>query len=175
MLKRPTQEGFTLIEVMIAICVLTIGIMAVAQMQVRAIHQNSNAFTRSRANAVALSILEELKRLPFDDAALNAGGGNLNAGMAPPGGVPVPGLADHIFNPANLVGLTNSFQVNGNEIVDGTGQKYQLFYNVIRPVVNIGTETFTPSCTIRLFVYWTTPLGQNFIELTTVKYNNVTL
>jgi type IV pilus assembly protein PilV len=171
--KIRTRDGFTLVEVMIAMVVMTIGILAVAQMQVRAINQNSNAFDRTRANNVALAVLEELKRLPFNDAALAAGGGDLDAGRAPQGAAPTPGNADHLFIPANFPGLTNSFTVNGNTIVDGNGRRYQLFYNVLRPTITIGTDTFTPTCTIRLFVYWNTPMGQSFVELTTVKYNNV--
>ena len=167
---RANKDGFALIEVLIAMVVFAVGVLAIAQLQYRAILQNSSAFTRTRAVAVALAVMEELKRLPFDDANL-AGSGNLDAGWVQLGSDPIPADADHVFDPAAMPVLGNTLQVDGNDILDGSGRLFQLFWNVQPNTVTIGTDTSTPTCTIRLFVYWDSPLGKNHLEMTTVKAN----
>ena len=166
------NKGFTLIEVMIAIVVLSMGILAIAIMQITAIKDNSTAFSRSFANDISRTFLEELKRLPFDDANLTAGP-DLNAGMAVGGGDPTPGNADH-FNPSTLLTIANMYQVVGTDIIDNTGTRFQIFWNVDKGnTIQVGTETFIPFCTIRLFIYWETPLGKNHLTITTIKHNNI--
>ncbi len=59
--KLPGEGGFTLIEVLIAITILTIGLMAVAGMQVSAIHGNKMGNDVSTAIFLAQDKLEELK------------------------------------------------------------------------------------------------------------------
>ena len=51
------QKGVTLIEAMVAMVLLSIGIVAVAAMQTRAIGASGAAFERTGANGVALSVL----------------------------------------------------------------------------------------------------------------------
>lgn len=168
------KNGFALIEVLIAMVVFAIGVLGIAAMQCRSVTQNRVAYDRTKANAVAVTVLEELKRLPFDDPGLAAGGGDLDAGKAPAGKDPTPGDADQVFDPALFPALAESYQIDGNNnIVDGDGRRFQLFWNVLRATFTVGADTYTPYCTIRLFVYWDTPLGKNHIETTTVKYNNV--
>ena len=152
--------------------VLSIGILAVAVMQIKTIDDNSTAFSRSYANDIALTFLEELKRLPFDDPNLTAGI-NLDAGMAVGTGTPTPGNADH-FNPAALLTIANMYQVSGTDIIDNTGTRFQLFWNVDRTdTITVGADSFTPYCKIRLFIYWETPVGRNHIKVTTIKYSNL--
>lgn len=171
MLRIKQNNGFTLIEVMITMLVLTIGMSAMAVMQLQAMKGNKTAFSRTSANSIALTFLEELKRLPFDDTNLNAGN-VLNAGEAPPGGTPTPALADHLYVPANFPAITNMFQVSGNDIIDSTGNQFQLFWNVDKTVINFGGKSFTPFCTLRLYMYWDTPKGLNSLSITTIKFNN---
>jgi type IV pilus assembly protein PilV len=168
------KKGFTLIEVVIAMAILSIGILAVTAMQIEAIRGNADASVRSQANAVALSVLEELKRLPFDDANLTAGA-NLNAGMAIAGGTPTPASADHVYAPGQMPLLSNIYRVIGTNLVDSSGTNYQIFWNVDKTPVVIGTESFIPFCTIRLFMYWDTFMGTNHLEVTAYKYNNIKL
>ncbi len=166
------NKGFTLIEIMIAIVVLSIGILAIAIMQIKAIKDNSTAFSRSYANDISHTFLEELKRLPFDDPNLTAGS-DLDAGMAVGAGTPTPINADH-FNPSTLLTIANMYQVVGTDIIDDTGTRYQIFWNVDKgDSIQVGTETFTPFCTIRLFIYWETPLGKNHLTITTIKHSNI--
>ncbi len=172
MRRIANHSGFTLIEVMIAILILGIGISAMVAMQVQAIKGNQTAFYRTDANAVALSVLEELKRLPFDDPNLDPGA-DLDAGRAPSGGAPNPAAADHLYTPANFPALSGIFQVSGTDLITPTGKRYQLFWNVLKPSIVIGGDTFTPYCTIRLFVYWDAMMGTNSICMTTIKFNNL--
>lgn len=174
MITLKNKGGFTLIEVMITMLVLSIGILAMTMMQIKATHGSSSAYSRSRANSIALTFLEELKRLPFDDANLTgSAGANLDAGIAPAGGAPTPASAAHVYTAANFPFLTNMFQTSGTDILDTTGKAYQIFWNVDRSPITIGTDTYTPFCTIRLFVYWNTPLGRNHAIFTAIKYNNI--
>ena len=59
--KPRDDKGFTLIEVLIAITLLTVGLMAVATMQVSAIHGNKTGSDISNATFLAQDKLEELK------------------------------------------------------------------------------------------------------------------
>ncbi len=165
------NNGFTLIEVMITLAVLFVGILAMSLMQVQAIKGNSSAFSRTNANAIALTFLEELRRIPFDDSNLTAGT-DLNAGKAPAGGNPIPANADHQYNPANFPALSGMYQISGNNIVDNSGKQFQLFWNVITTSITVGTNTYSPYCTIRLFMYWNTLMGSNSLSITTIKFNN---
>ena len=68
------DQGFTLIEVLIAMFIFTIGILAVASMQVSALTGNSTA---DRATIRIVSVqytLEALIALPYDDPKLEAAG-----------------------------------------------------------------------------------------------------
>jgi len=59
------QEGYTLIEVLIAITVLAFGLMAVATMQVTAIKTNAIASGMSQGLTLAQAKVEELMNLPY--------------------------------------------------------------------------------------------------------------
>ncbi len=168
------NDGFTIIEVMITMLILMIGIMAMTLMQVRAIQGNSSAFSRSNANTIALTILEELKRVPFDSSNLTAGG-NLVAGAVPAGQTPDFTAVDNVYDPLaddDLNSLDNMYTTNGNFLVDRSGHTFQLFWNVENTTITIGGSTYTPYCTIRLYMYWDTKNGGNSLNITTVKYNN---
>lgn len=170
-MAQTDNKGFTLIEVMITIVILFVGILAMTMMQVQAIKGNHSAFSRTTANAIALTFLEELRRIPFDDANLTAGT-DLDAGKAPSGGNPVPANADHQYDPENFPALSSMYQVNNNNIVDESGKEFQLFWNVTTNSITIGTNTNTLFCTIRLFMYWNTMMGMNSLSITTIKFNN---
>ena len=74
--KKTAEAGFTLVEVIIAIFLLTIGILGMASMQVQALQGNSFAGNISESNALCQYKIEELMSLPYDHADLE----DLNAG-----------------------------------------------------------------------------------------------
>ena len=62
-------RGFTIIEVLIGICVLSIGLLAVGVMQIAAVKNNRTGNTFSQASALARAQMEIIKNGEMDDAA----------------------------------------------------------------------------------------------------------
>lgn len=155
------NNGFTLIEAVIALAILTMGIMVVAIMQERSIRGNQSAFYRTSANILATSLLEELKSLPFDDPVLDQTSVNLeNDGSA------------HTFDPDDFDDLAGLLALDNGQLVDNTNRRFTVSWAVADNSLP-GLET--PSKTIRLFMNWDSMLGNNRLEITAVKYNNISL
>ncbi|MBV5329869.1 MAG: prepilin-type N-terminal cleavage/methylation domain-containing protein [Chlorobium sp.] len=87
---KPTinQDGFTLIEAMIAMMLLTIGILPLFTMQIRAINGNATANSLTGASTRALDQIEQILSWNPSDSRLtdtntinftNANGVNVNA------------------------------------------------------------------------------------------------
>ncbi len=76
--KVKNGEGFTLIEVIIAISILTIGILAVASMQISAINGNESASNLTGATTWGQDKVEELLALPYANVTT---GGPINQGI----------------------------------------------------------------------------------------------
>lgn len=67
------EGGFTLIEVLLAMAIFLIGILAVLMMHIKAINTNSGARSVTLNYTWAMDKVEELLRLPYDDSNLAAG------------------------------------------------------------------------------------------------------
>jgi len=65
------ERGFTFIEVLIVIAIFSIGVLAVAVMQVTAINTNAAARLSGEATALASNQLEALMALDYGHADLN--------------------------------------------------------------------------------------------------------
>jgi len=116
---------------------------------------------------VALSLLETLKNLPFDNANLAFTGatpGNLNSATA------------RTFTAANLPEMQSLLQQGAaaGTVVDHSGITYQLSWAVQDNLVP-ADPTKTLNKTIRVYMTWNSPMGQNNLQMTTVKYNNISL
>jgi len=70
---RDNDQGFSLIEVLIAITIFSIGLLAVASMQSTSIDSSSSAMTQTEVAAWAADRVEALMALPYHDSALDAG------------------------------------------------------------------------------------------------------
>ena len=68
------ENGFTMIEILIAISIFAVGMLAVASMQVSGIHGNSTANTLTGAAAWAADTMETLLVRPYDHIDLDPGG-----------------------------------------------------------------------------------------------------
>ena len=72
--KREMQmdiKGFTLIEVLIVMAIFSIGILAVAAMQVTSTKSNASARRITEATALAENQIENLMQVSYDHADLN--------------------------------------------------------------------------------------------------------
>ena len=72
-LKRNNELGFTLIEVLVALSIFAIGILAVVSMQVMAVEENTLSRRMTEGSHLALGKMEELSGLDYTDSNLNAG------------------------------------------------------------------------------------------------------
>lgn len=68
---KTASAGFTMVEVLIALAIFSIGILAVFAMQISAINQNSAARMQSEATGVAVHTMERLISAPYDHEDLN--------------------------------------------------------------------------------------------------------
>ncbi|KXJ53504.1 type IV pilus modification protein PilV [Neptuniibacter pectenicola] len=71
------QQGTTLIEVLIAVVVISIGLLAVAALQTVALKSNNGSYYRSQATFLAYDMADRIRAAP--DAAEN---GDYNDGQA---------------------------------------------------------------------------------------------
>ena len=68
-----TEKGFTLVEIMVAICVFSIGMLAVASMQVSGTQGTANAKWQTGATVWASDQMEKIISLPYDHPDLADG------------------------------------------------------------------------------------------------------
>lgn len=73
MKRLSNQKGFTLLELLIALTILTVGLLGLAGLHIAAIQGNVSGFKISTAAAVAQQRIEELKALDSSAAALSDG------------------------------------------------------------------------------------------------------
>jgi type IV pilus assembly protein PilV len=67
---RPRASGFTLIEVMLSVMVLSVGLLAIGSMQIKAINGNTHATRLTEGSTWAQNMIERLMSLPYNDPAL---------------------------------------------------------------------------------------------------------
>ena len=71
--KIRNDEGYTLIEILIAIAILSIGLLAVATMQISSIRVNDTARRMTRRATIAQDRLEYIMSLKYTHAVLTSG------------------------------------------------------------------------------------------------------
>ena len=64
--RSTDQNGFALIEVLMAMVIFTVGILALAGLQVTTINGIAAARMQTEATAIGARIVERLRSLPFD-------------------------------------------------------------------------------------------------------------
>ena len=122
------QQGFSLIEALIALVVISVGLLALGAMQIGAMKANTVAQSRTVAVSMAQSQLDFLRTLSFDSDLLKDrdSSNTLDAGY---GNGDTPDAV-----------ITDATGPNG--------QTFQVFWNVIEDTPVVDTRT------IRLFVTW---------------------
>lgn len=81
-MNRHHVKGFTLVEALVALLVLSIGLLGVAALQLTALQNNNNALFRSQATYLAYDIAD---RIRANRGAALAGGYVVGYGAAPAG------------------------------------------------------------------------------------------
>ena len=72
-MSNKNNSGFTLIEILITIAILSVGILAVMTMQIRATRSNLEARKVTESASWVSDQFERLMAIPYDDAQLNPG------------------------------------------------------------------------------------------------------
>lgn len=118
------EGGFTLLEVLIAVAILTFGILAVASMQGSAIRGNSRAWDVTEAANSAMDRIEKLMLADYDTD---------------------PGLAD--TDADGIAGLNDDTAITA-DLSDTSHPVYDLFWNIAVNQPRINTKT------VRIIVKW---------------------
>ena len=95
--RMAKQEGFSLIEIMVAMTFLGIGLLAIAQLIPMGMVGITDARIRTNAVQTGQQVLDQLRATDFDEPALTAGtytqsDGRYNLVWTITDNVPVPGM-----------------------------------------------------------------------------------
>ena len=140
-MKKKNQKGFTLIEIMVTVVVLSAGVLAVAAMQTNAINGNASARGQTRATVLARDRLELLMTLPFNHTAFVDTNADGVAGLDNDNDA----RNDYILDPgdSSVRFPAPADQADPNNPIDG---KYNVCWNTAQP----GNNTIT----IRVITTW---------------------
>ena len=70
--RKRREEGFTLIEVLIALTIFSIGLLGVGAMQISSINGNASANNFTQGSTWAVDRVEKLLSLPYNHSDLDA-------------------------------------------------------------------------------------------------------
>jgi type IV pilus assembly protein PilV len=106
------QKGFSLVEILIAMTVFAVGLLALAGMQITAIQGNAFSGTTTDAATLAQDRLEQLMPLTYSSLTTDD---DLAAGAHPPG-------TQQIGGTVTIQGITytNTWNVTDNSPIDNT-------------------------------------------------------
>jgi type IV pilus modification protein PilV len=77
MKKLGNNKGFTLVEVLVALTLMAIGILAVVQMQIVALKSNTIAQRLTVATNIAQEVMDDLQSRSLDDVAVSVAATNI--------------------------------------------------------------------------------------------------
>ena len=72
--KLKKESGFTLLEVLVAITIFAVGLLALAALQTSAIKMNSTSGKLTNISSLAMDQIEKLSALPYTDPAFDPAG-----------------------------------------------------------------------------------------------------
>lgn len=132
MMLKKNESGFTLVEVLVAMAIFAIGILAVINMQLVASHTNLKARHITEGILVAQSKVEELRSATYDHISLTTNN------------------ADDTLDAANspTSGLTITQELNQTDRQDYSHPTYKLGWNIANNTPIDGMKT------VRVIVKW---------------------
>ena len=169
---RKQQQGFTLVEVLVAIVVLTIGLLATAYMQARSIDGYAQAIRTTKAATWAEDRIETLMALSYSNANLQdtntigvaAGGTGLDcidatpcAVSRAPGGVTAYGAKCD-----NPVPCTADYGPVAQSNKDGA---YTVFWNVANNYPIFGCKTIRVLVRRSNSEAWRLPITLDYLKM----------
>lgn len=77
------EQGFSLIELLIALTIFAVGLLGIAGLQITSIQQNSQANTRSLSTALAQGIAEEVLSLSESNPVFQSDNNNMTWDLDP--------------------------------------------------------------------------------------------
>ena len=110
-INMKNERGFTLLEIIVAIAILSFGLLAIATMQASAIKGNTHAFGITEAMTLVQNRVERLMSLPYNDTTLDETG--TIDGVAGLDDTAAPDQADP-RNPIQISGSHRQFNVFWN-------------------------------------------------------------
>lgn len=117
------QDGFSLIEVMVAVLILTVGLLALAQMMVVATNANALAGRMTASAALAKQHLELLKAAPFYTNPASPSVGAINPLLAAGGDLE-----------SNQNGYFQLYNADGEPVDPGDGSLFVVRWQIERLV-----------------------------------------
>ena len=117
-LRVKSDEGFTLIEVMIAMAIFLIGFLAVGTMQISAVNGNASARMRTEATVLATEIVEQLMAIPYNSTGYIGPYStadpleDTNLALEVETYYPGPSVADFVTNPGSIYKVQWSVNVD---------------------------------------------------------------
>ncbi len=166
--KQKTESGFTLLEIMIAIVIFSIGLLSIAAMQTKAVNTNTIAFDLSEATAIAETKMEELTILPFTDTNLTDTDGDGDASVEdadldgdddddddgdPTDDDDGDGDVGHFGLDDDNLDVTADNTADHSDPIDPSNPTYSVFWN-IADGVPVPNTTTSKTKTIRVIVNW---------------------
>jgi type IV pilus assembly protein PilV len=90
-MQRKSEQGFTLIEVLVAVLVFSFGLLGIAGMMTISVRNNHNGYLRSQANFLAENMMDRMRANPtalwagaYNGLAADNGAENCSMTGAPP-------------------------------------------------------------------------------------------
>jgi len=146
--NRENDTGFSLLEVIIAISLLTVGLLAVASMQVSAIRSNATAHAVAEASTWATDMMEKLIELPYNHVYLQDTDGD---------GTDQDLDADGVDDDGGNFGLEDNTPATADYHV--TRVRYTLYWNVAADAIIKDTKT------INVIATWTDHGSQKSVSI----------